>query len=155
QPVFLGVRCRLHADRDRAVAGGRPARSWDRRPAAARSLARQPGPAMTTPPALSVSALSKNFGALSVVHAIDLDLMPGARVALIGPNGAGKTTFVNLLTGFLKPDGGTIALAGESLAGMRPEERVKRGLVRTHQISTLLVENTVRDNVAIAIAERD
>jgi branched-chain amino acid transport system ATP-binding protein len=105
--------------------------------------------------ALSVRGLSKNFGALAVAQAIDLDLAPGARVALIGPNGAGKTTFVNLLTGFLEPDDGTIALAGESLAGMRPEERVKRGLVRTHQINRLLLEDTVRDNVAIAIAERE
>jgi len=79
----------------------------------------------------------------------------GARVALIGPNGAGKTTFVNLLTGFLMPDSGTIALAGENVTALRPEERVKRGLARTHQISTLLVDNTARDNVAIAIAERE
>jgi len=111
---------------------------------------------MTAPPlALSVRGLSKNFGALVVAQAIDLDLMPGARVALIGPNGAGKTTFVNLLTGFLEPDSGTIALAGEHLVGLRPEQRVKRGLVRTHQISTLLFDNTARDNVAIAVAERE
>jgi branched-chain amino acid transport system ATP-binding protein len=110
---------------------------------------------MTATPALSVGGLRKNFGALAVAQAIDLDLLPGARVALIGPNGAGKTTFVNLLTGFLEPDGGAITLAGENVAGLRPEQRVKRGLVRTHQISTLLLDNTVRDNVAIAIAERD
>jgi branched-chain amino acid transport system ATP-binding protein len=110
---------------------------------------------MTTASALSVRGLSKNFGALVVAQAIDLDLAHGARVALIGPNGAGKTTFVNLLTGFLEPDQGTIALAGESLAGLRPEQRVKRGLVRTHQISTLLLDNTARDNVAIAVAERE
>jgi len=110
---------------------------------------------MTATPALSVRGLGKSFGALVVAQAIDLDLAPGARVALIGPNGAGKTTFVNLLTGFLDPDAGTIALAGEDLAGVRPEARVKRGLVRTHQISTLLFDNTARDNVAIAIAERE
>ena len=111
---------------------------------------------MTAPPAaLSVRGLSRNFGALVVAQAIDLDLAPGSRVALIGPNGAGKTTFVNLLTGFLAPDSGTIALAGENLVGLRPEQRVKRGLVRTHQISTLLFDNTARDNVAIAVAERE
>jgi branched-chain amino acid transport system ATP-binding protein len=109
----------------------------------------------SAPAALSVRGLAKNFGALVVAQAIDLDLVPGARTALIGPNGAGKTTFVNLLTGFLSPDGGTIELAGEDIAGLRPEQRVKRGLVRTHQISALLAENTVRDNVAMAIAERD
>jgi branched-chain amino acid transport system ATP-binding protein len=106
-------------------------------------------------PILTARNLSKNFGALVVAQAIDLDLAAGARTALIGPNGAGKTTFVNLLTGFLEPDQGTITLAGTSLAGLRPEQRVKRGLVRTHQISALLAENTARDNVAIAIAERD
>jgi branched-chain amino acid transport system ATP-binding protein len=106
-------------------------------------------------PVLSVRGLSKNFGALVVAQAIDLDLASGARTALIGPNGAGKTTFVNLLTGFLEPDSGAIALAGRTLAGLRPERRVKRGLVRTHQISTLLAEMTARDNVAIAVAERE
>ena len=105
--------------------------------------------------ALSVRGLSKAFGALVVAQAIDLDLASGARVALIGPNGAGKTTFVNLLTGFLDPDSGSISLAGENLVGLRPEARVKRGLVRTHQISTLLFANTARDNVAIAVAERE
>jgi branched-chain amino acid transport system ATP-binding protein len=108
-----------------------------------------------SPAALSVRGLSKNFGALVVARAIDLDLAPGTRTALIGPNGAGKTTFVNLLTGFLEPDAGHMALAGIDLAGLRPEQRVKRGLVRTHQISTLLTENTARDNVAIAVAERE
>ncbi len=89
-----------------------------------------------------------------VAQSIDLDLMPGARVALIGPNGAGKTTFVNLLTGFLAPEAGTIRLDGDNIERMRPEERVRRGLARTHQISTLLLANTVRENVAIAVAER-
>jgi len=110
---------------------------------------------MSTGPALSVRGLAKRFGALVVAQEIDLDLAPGARVALIGPNGAGKTTFVNLLTGFLQPDDGRIELSGESLQGMRPEQRVRRGLVRTHQINQLLADNTARDNLAIAIAERD
>jgi branched-chain amino acid transport system ATP-binding protein len=110
---------------------------------------------MTSAPILSVRGLTKRFGALVVAEAIDLDLARGARVALIGPNGAGKTTFVNLLTGFLAPDAGAIRLAGGSLAALRPEQRVKRGLVRTHQRSTLLFDDTARDNVAIAVAERD
>jgi branched-chain amino acid transport system ATP-binding protein len=110
---------------------------------------------MTETPAIAVRGLCKSFGALVVAQSIDIDLMPGARVALIGPNGAGKTTFVNLLTGFLRPDLGTIALDGESIERLPPENRVKRGLARTHQINTLLLENTVRENVAIAIAERE
>jgi branched-chain amino acid transport system ATP-binding protein len=108
-----------------------------------------------TVPALSVRGLCKSFGGLTVAQSIDLDLMPGARVGLIGPNGAGKTTFVNLLTGFLAPDAGTITLEGVSIEAMKPEERVRRGLARTHQINTLLGESSMRDNVAIAIAERE
>ena len=110
---------------------------------------------MSVSRALSVRSLAKKFGALVVAQAIDLDLGPGARMALIGPNGAGKTTFVNLLTGFLEPDDGRIELYGQSLRGLRPEQRVRRGLVRTHQINQLLADNTSRDNLAIAIAERD
>jgi branched-chain amino acid transport system ATP-binding protein len=104
---------------------------------------------------LSVHGLCKNFGALPVAQSIDLDLAPGARHALIGPNGAGKTTFVNLLTGMLAPDAGSIRLGGEGIDRLKPEERVRRGLARTHQINTLLNETCVRDNVAIAVAERD
>jgi len=110
---------------------------------------------MTEAPALSVRGLCKNFGALVVAQSIDVDLLPGARVGLIGPNGAGKTTFVNLLTGFLRPDAGTIALGGVSIETMAAEKRVHHGLARTHQINTLLVELPVRNNVAIAIAERE
>jgi branched-chain amino acid transport system ATP-binding protein len=110
---------------------------------------------MNAAPVLSVRGLFKNFGALIVAQSIDVDLMAGARVGLIGPNGAGKTTFVNLLTGFLRPDAGTITLDGVSIETMVADKRVHHGLARTHQINTLLVEMTVRDNVAIAIAERE
>ena len=106
-------------------------------------------------PVLSVRGLSKNFGALAVVQGVDLDLEKGARVGLIGPNGAGKTTLVNLLTGMIRADAGSILLDGMDIRHMRPEVRVRRGLARTHQINTLLVENTARENVAIAVAERD
>ncbi len=105
--------------------------------------------------ALSMRGLSKNFGALSVAQEINIDLVHGARVGLIGPNGAGKTTLVNLLTGTLRADAGSILLNGKAIDGLTPEARVRRGLARTHQINTLLNETTVRDNVAIAIAERE
>jgi branched-chain amino acid transport system ATP-binding protein len=104
---------------------------------------------------LSVRGLSKRFGALEVTRSVDLDLAPGARTALIGPNGAGKTTLVNLLTGVLRADAGEVRLAGVPITHDKPERRVRAGLVRTHQINTLLVETPARENVAIAIAERD
>ena len=105
-------------------------------------------------PVLSVRNLCKNFGALAVTQSVSLDLHAGARLGLIGPNGAGKTTLVNLLTGMLAPNSGEILLNGEAITGVRAEQRVKKGLVRTHQINTLLMEHTTRDNVAIAVAER-
>lgn len=105
-------------------------------------------------PVLSVRGLCKNFGALAVTQSVDLDLAPGARFGLIGPNGAGKTTLVNLLTGMLSADAGQITLNGQRIDRLSAEDRVKRGLVRTHQINTLLNEFTARDNVAIAVAER-
>jgi branched-chain amino acid transport system ATP-binding protein len=106
-------------------------------------------------PTLSVRGLCKSFGALAVAQDITLDIAAGDRIGLIGPNGAGKTTFVNLLTGMLRPDAGEILLEGLAIGRLRPEERVRRGLVRTHQINTLLLDTPARDNVAMAIAERE
>ena len=106
-------------------------------------------------PALAVRGLAKRFGPLAVTQDVDLDLQPGARLGLIGPNGAGKTTFVNLLTGALKPDAGIIHLGGQPIERLPAEARVRRGLVRTHQINALLAEETARDTVALAIGERE
>ena len=79
----------------------------------------------------------------------------GARHALIGPNGAGKTTFVNLVTGVLAPTSGAILFGGDDITRMPQAQRVKRGLVRTFQISALFRKLAVLENVTLAIAERD
>jgi branched-chain amino acid transport system ATP-binding protein len=110
---------------------------------------------MSAQPILSVRGLSKSFGALQAAQSVDLDLPIGARHALIGPNGAGKTTVINLLTGMIKADAGAIQLDGAAIDALNPEDRVRRGLARTHQINTLLTETNARDNVAVAIAERE
>jgi branched-chain amino acid transport system ATP-binding protein len=111
---------------------------------------------VTAPDAvLSVRGLTKHFGALQVAQDIDLDLAQGARVGLIGPNGAGKTTLINLLTGVLRANAGSIALAGQPIDRLGAAARVRAGIVRTHQINTLLNQTTARENLAIAIAERD
>jgi branched-chain amino acid transport system ATP-binding protein len=103
---------------------------------------------------LETRALSMSFGALTVANAIDFRLEPGARHALIGPNGAGKTTFVNLVTGALHPTGGEILLDAVDVTRLAQAERVKRGLVRTFQITALFRGLTVLENVTLAIAER-
>jgi len=98
--------------------------------------------------------LDKSFGSLVVASGIELDLPPGERYALIGPNGAGKTTLINLITGMLKPDKGQIFLGGDEITMLRPEERVKCGLVRTFQINTLFPHLSALEAVTLAVCER-
>jgi branched-chain amino acid transport system ATP-binding protein len=104
--------------------------------------------------ALSTRGLDKSFGSLVVAKNIDLDLPRGARYALIGPNGAGKTTLINLITGMLRPDQGRIFLEADEVTALRPEERVKRGLVRTFQINTLFPHLSALEAVTLAVCER-
>jgi len=90
-----------------------------------------------------------------VAQDIALELPQGVRYALIGPNGAGKTTLINLLTGMVRPDSGEIRLAGEDIAGLTPDARVRRGLARTFQINTLFPQLTALESVTIAVLERE
>jgi branched-chain amino acid transport system ATP-binding protein len=104
--------------------------------------------------ALSTRGLDKSFGSLVVASDIELDLPPGERYALIGPNGAGKTTLINLITGMLKPDKGQIFLGADEITMLKPEERVKCGLVRTFQINTLFPHLSALEAVTLAVCER-
>jgi len=103
---------------------------------------------------LRVEGISKSFGGIAVTRNVSMTLDPGARVALIGPNGAGKTTFVNLVTGALTPSQGRVILGGTDVTRSGVAERVRRGLVRTFQVSRLFRELTVVDNVALAVLQR-
>ena len=103
---------------------------------------------------LDVCKLNKSFGGLRVTRDVSLSLEPGARVGLIGPNGAGKTTLINLMTGVLTPTSGTMHLNGEDVSGLRQSQRVKRGLVRTFQITQLAHLLPVYRQVEMAIHER-
>ena len=105
-------------------------------------------------PLLETRQLRKSFGALTVADGIDFALEGGARHALIGPNGAGKTTFVNLIAGVLAPSGGSVALGGRDITSLDQAARVRRGVVRTFQISQLFRGLSVLENVALALAER-
>jgi branched-chain amino acid transport system ATP-binding protein len=106
------------------------------------------------PSALSTRGLDKSFGSLVVAKDIALDLPAGARYALIGPNGAGKTTLINLITGMLRPDNGRILLGTDEITALAPEQRVKRGLVRTFQINTLFPHLNALEAVTLAVCER-
>ena len=105
-------------------------------------------------PALETRGLYKSFGALVVAKSIDFRLKHGARHALIGPNGAGKTSFVALVTGALRPNAGQILFDGAEITGMPQAARVKRGLVRTFQITALFRRLSVLENVTLAVCER-
>ncbi|HET9752438.1 MAG TPA: ATP-binding cassette domain-containing protein [Myxococcales bacterium] len=105
--------------------------------------------------ALRTENLSKSFGGFAANAAVSLSLPVGARHALIGPNGAGKTTLINLLTGVLQPDSGEVFVGGERVTHLAQHERVRRGMTRTWQITTLFPELTPLESVLLAICERE
>jgi branched-chain amino acid transport system ATP-binding protein len=86
---------------------------------------------------------------------VTLDVTEGHIHALIGPNGAGKSTLINQLCGELTPTSGTISLMGEDITKLPGATRVERGLGRTFQISTLLNDMSVRQNIAMAVQARE
>lgn len=104
---------------------------------------------------LDVKNLSKHFGGLTVAQDITFNLPPGSRKALIGPNGAGKSTLANLITGILPPSGGAISFEGRDIGRMSEVRRVKAGIAKTFQITTLFARLTVRENLRLALIERE
>ncbi|CYU21555.1 ABC transporter ATP-binding protein [Streptococcus suis] len=101
---------------------------------------------------LEVKDLTKNFGGLTAVGDVTMELHEGELVGLIGPNGAGKTTLFNLLTGVYEPSEGTISLAGTILNGKAPSKIASLGLGRTFQNIRLFKNMTVLENVLIGLS---
>ncbi len=104
-------------------------------------------------PALRAVQLVKRFGGITATENVSLDLQQGARHALIGPNGAGKTTLINLLTGVLQPTAGSIELNGQDISHLSPHERVRRGMVRTFQISQLFDSMTPLETLSMVVSQ--
>jgi ABC-type branched-subunit amino acid transport system ATPase component len=100
---------------------------------------------------LEAQNLSKHFGGLAAVNNVSLQVNEGEILGLIGPNGAGKTTCFNLLSGFLAPTAGTVVWRGEIINGLKAHQIVKRGLVRTFQLTTLFQDMTVLENVLLGL----
>ena len=103
-------------------------------------------------PVLSVRGLEKRFGAVVAADALNLDIAAGQKVSLIGANGAGKTTFVNMVTGYLKPDAGSIELGGLDIASRSPRSVARLGISRSFQIPQLFVELTAAENLSVAVS---
>jgi len=98
---------------------------------------------------LSVAGVSKRFRGLLAVGNVSLDVMERDIFAIIGPNGAGKTTLFNTICGVFRPDGGTIAFAGERIDGHPPDEVCRRGIGRTFQLVRPFPGLSVLDNVIV------
>ncbi len=102
-------------------------------------------------PLLAIDGLVKRFGGLTATDNLSLDVAPGEIHALIGPNGAGKTTLVAQLMGQLRSDAGRIVFAGRDITHMPTHRRVRAGLARSFQITSVLRDFTALDNVALAV----
>ena len=103
-------------------------------------------------PVLSVRGLDKRFGAVVAADALTIEIAAGQKVSLIGANGAGKTTFVNMVTGYLKPDSGSIALDGMNIGGHSPRGVAQLGISRSFQIPQLFIELTAAENLMVAVS---
>ncbi|MFN8831720.1 MAG: ABC transporter ATP-binding protein [Labrys sp. (in: a-proteobacteria)] len=99
---------------------------------------------------LEVRGLTKSFGGVRAVDAVDLTLAAGELLAVIGPNGCGKTTLFNLLTGQLRPDTGSVRIGGLEVAGLAPDRIARQGVGRKFQVPSVYDELTVAENLAIA-----
>jgi branched-chain amino acid transport system ATP-binding protein len=100
--------------------------------------------------ALELRGITKMFGALAAISDVTLTVQPGERRAVLGSNGAGKTTLFNCITGDFLPTTGLIRFFGEDVTVFPPHERIRRGLRRTYQISSLFAGLSVLDNVYLA-----
>ena len=98
---------------------------------------------------LETSGLVKRFGGVVAVNAIDLAVAEGEVFGLIGPNGAGKTTLINLISGQLRADGGSVHFAGADVTRLRPDQLARRGIARTFQAIRLFKGLTVLENVRL------
>jgi branched-chain amino acid transport system ATP-binding protein len=105
--------------------------------------------------ALVIRGLSKRFGGLRAVQDVSFTVKENETVALIGPNGAGKTTSFNLITGFHRPDSGSVLAYGREIVGLKPHDICAHGLARTFQVAKPFGAMTVLANVMTGAFLRD
>jgi branched-chain amino acid transport system ATP-binding protein len=103
---------------------------------------------------LRLEALSKRFGGVVATDRVSLEVAGGEVHALIGPNGAGKTTLIAQIAGSLASDAGEIHFLGKNLTGLKQHQRVRTGLARSYQITSIFGRLSVLDNLALAVQAR-
>src|SRR5689334_22344695 len=104
---------------------------------------------------LETKSLAKSFGDMQAVDHVNFSVAQGELLALIGSNGAGKTTLVNLISGLLQPDSGTILFQGADVTTMSVHDRIKTGIARSFQLVTVFDQLGAMDNVELAIFSRE
>jgi branched-chain amino acid transport system ATP-binding protein len=104
--------------------------------------------------ALSVDRLRKAFGGLTATDDLSLEVARGEIHAVIGPNGAGKTTLVNLLSGLTRPDAGRVLFAGRDITRLAAPARVRAGLARSFQITSVFRDFTALENIMLPVQAR-
>lgn len=107
---------------------------------------------MSAPPLLAIEGLTRNFGALSALAGVSLQVAARERRAVIGPNGAGKTTLFNVITGQLAPSAGRVLFDGRPATGLSPHVLARRGMGRSFQRTNLFPRLTVLENLRLAAA---
>jgi len=98
---------------------------------------------------LLVTGVSKHFGGVRAVEGVSLTVSSGELVSIIGPNGAGKTSLLNMISGFYRPDTGSIVFEGKDITGSRPSQIAAMGIARTFQNIALFSGMTVLDNIML------
>ncbi len=101
-------------------------------------------------PALQASEISVSFGGLKALSKVSLEVPPGNIVGLVGPNGAGKSTLLGVLSGLLRPGGGSVRLRGENVTNASVRSRAAKGMARTFQQPELFLGLTVREHLVLA-----
>ncbi|MFP4273956.1 MAG: ABC transporter ATP-binding protein [Paracoccaceae bacterium] len=103
---------------------------------------------------LDIKGLNKSFGGIKATDDVNLSVEPNELHAIIGPNGAGKTTLISQLSGMQRPDSGRILFKGQDITATPAHRRARLGITRSFQITSLVMDMSVLDNVALAVQAR-
>ncbi len=105
-------------------------------------------------PLLATRDLSKSFGAVMAANTVNVEIRPGEFVGIVGANGSGKTTFINIVTGYLRPDRGHVYFLGRDRTGLSPRAITKLGIARSFQIPQLYANFRVLESLLLSLAAR-